>query len=681
MPTSLRSGARRTAAGLLAVAVLSLSFAYYFRGSGEVAFLAPSDDLRPALAASTTAFVDVAPGSYYADAVEWAIDEGITNGVNDSNRFVPNRPVTRAEAVTFLWRAAGKPAAGRAPMWDVVRGSYYAPAVDWAVEQGISTGVTANRFEPGRSITRAEAVTLMWRYAGSPGAQAASFNDISGYGWAANAIAWAEQQYVSTGTSDGRFHPGGTATRAQSVTMLWRAVESPARPSPGGSSGPAPSSPGGASKPATPSTPSTTTTTTPEERSTSGFVHPGVVIDKAQLDYVKINIAAGREPWKAALNELSSSGGSTKTSARPTSYRYSSLSYVPAPVKVIQAPSGSNKDWIDANPQYGFAAVGDVEHLDDARAAYAQALLWYYTGDTRYAAKAIEIMNAWSSTLTEIAFDQPRRPDNGVQLYNNGKLQAGWGASLFARAAEIIRYTGGGWSAPDVARFEKMLKDVYLPLVITGWSNGANWLMTFAEATMGIGVFTNDRATFDAGVAMWRQKAPTTIYLPSDGAMPIAPDPNYDTEAKMRALWYGPSSYVSGLQAETLRDISHMAMGLGALANGAETARIQGVDLFGEQQNRIVAGFERSAGYVNDYLDKVASLGGSQPPSTWVPSGWVGSTFKTGGDAYTSGWQVAYTHYASRSGVSMPQTARLVQRLGPSGPALHLSWDTLTHAR
>ena len=78
-------------------------------------------------------------------------------------------------------------------------------------------------------------------------------------------------------------------------------------------------------------------------------------------------------------------------------------------------------------------------------------------------------MNAWSSMLTEIKFDQPRRIDNGSPVYDNGKLQAGWGGTLFARAAEIIRYSGSGWSSGDVSRFETMLHNVYLPLVITGW--------------------------------------------------------------------------------------------------------------------------------------------------------------------------------------------------------------------
>lgn len=408
-------------------------------------------------------------------------------------------------------------------------------------------------------------------------------------------------------------------------------------------------------------------------------MHPGVLVGQADIDFVRAKIAAGQEPWKSALNRVLTSGSSIATAARPTT-RYSSLSYVPAPVAIIQAPSATNKAYIAAHPEYGFATIGDVEHLDDARSAYAHALLWAYTGNQANANKAIEIMNAWSGKLTEIKFDQPRRPDNGTQLYNNGMLQAGWGGSLFARAAEIIRYTGAGWVTSDVTRFESMLRNVYLPLTIGSWNTGTNGIMTWAEATIAIGVFTNDRAAFDAGVATWRKKTPMSIYMPSDGPRPIAPTAYWDTDARMKELWHQPSSYVAGLEVETLRDLSHMAMGLGAMTNAAQTAALQGVDLFGEQRARIVAGYELHARYINEYLDKVAALGGAAVPTTWRPTGWLGSTFTLGGDGYKHGWEVAYSHYAPL-GVSMPNTKRLVERVRPSGTALHMSWETLSHAR
>jgi Alginate lyase len=429
-----------------------------------------------------------------------------------------------------------------------------------------------------------------------------------------------------------------------------------------------------------PPPPTTTTTVDPTPPSTGGFVHPGVLLSGDDLAFVRAKIAAGQQPWKGAFDKLLNGGSSEATDRRPTRYRYSSLSYVAAPVPVLQSASPSNIDYSDARG-LGWRNIGAIEHQDDAQAAYAQALVWAYTGDQAHANKAIEIMNAWSSTLTQIKFDQPRHPETNQPVYNGGKTQAAWGGSLFARAAEIIRHTGAGWSSGDVARFESMLHDLYRPITASNWTNGANWMTTLAEATIAIGVFTDNRTTFDQGVAAWREKVPSTIYMAADGPTPVPPHSSYNTASELKSYWYSPSSYVDGLYQEALRDISHTAMGLGAMSNGARTAEIQGVDLFGEQRARIVAGYERSAGYINQYLDKVASLGGAQPPSSWVPSGWPGSSFKVGGLLYTSGWEVAYGYLADELGISMPNTERLVGRLRPTTGSLHLSWETLTHAR
>jgi hypothetical protein len=425
--------------------------------------------------------------------------------------------------------------------------------------------------------------------------------------------------------------------------------------------------------------PTTTTTAKPAQPSASGFVHPGILVDLPQLDLVRSKISAGQEPWASAFANIQNSGSSTKTALRPTSYRFSSLSYVPAPVPVIYSAGPGNTTYLEAHPELP-QPTGDVEHLDDARAALAQALMWYMTGNAAYAQKAIQIMNAWSYTLTSIPFDQPRRVDNNSQVYDQGKLQAGWGTELFTRAAEIIRYTYSGWTSADIAQFSQMLDQVYLPLTISGWTGGANWLSTLADATMDIGIFTDDHATFDSGVSMWRQWTPSIIYLPSDGPTPVPPSSVFSTATALKSYWYNPSSYVSGLEGETLRDLSHMMMGLGSMSAGAETARIQGVDLWSEQKNRIIAGYELNAGYVNAYLDQLAALGGAQPSATWKPPGWVGATFTVGGTAYTGGWEVAYNTLVKRMGASMPNTAKVVQRLRPSGVGMQNSWDTLTNA-
>jgi hypothetical protein len=407
----------------------------------------------------------------------------------------------------------------------------------------------------------------------------------------------------------------------------------------------------------------------PPERypsSDAGFVHPGVLIGGADLDQLRADIDAGRQPWRDAFQRVRSNG-------------YSSLNYTPSPVPSIQA-TGSCSACQTALAENGWSNIGGVEHLNDTRAAYSHALMWALTGNQAYANKAIEIMNAWSNTLVEIKFDQPRRADGG-RVFDQGALQAGWGGSLFARAAEIIRHTGAGWSDDDVARFENMLTTIYLPLVRDTSTTGANWIMTFAEATTAIGVFTNDRAAFDAGITRWRNQIAATIYLTSDGPVPQTPSDGYRAEW-LPNLWR-TTSYIDGLQQETLRDLAHMTMGIGAMANTAEIAYLQGVDLYGEQATRITTGLETNAGFVNQYLDEVARLGGATPPSTWIPNGWPGAagTFRVINSFYQVGWLVAQHHYTTRAGIDLPQTTRLVQRLGNTAtqPALHMTWETLTH--
>jgi hypothetical protein len=398
------------------------------------------------------------------------------------------------------------------------------------------------------------------------------------------------------------------------------------------------------------------------------FVHPGILVDGARLSAARSAASQGLEPAASALAKLRASG-------------YARLSWTPAPVPSVQAAGASGIAWMEANPQYGYGLAGEVSHLDDAVAAYTHALLWAYTGDTRHADKAIEIMNAWSSVLTEIKFDQPRRPDTNAQIYSNGKLHAAWAGTLNARAAEIIRHTSNRWSAGDVDRYERMLEQVYLPLTITSWTGGANWLMSLVDATMSIAVFLDDRQAFDTAVAQWRSLFPTTVYMASDGAVPRSPSRLFTTQAQVVSYWHSPIRFEDGLQGEALRDISHMMMGMGAAAHAAQTAGLQGVDLFGEQQGRMVAAFERAARSVNEYLDEKARLGG-EPASTWVPSNWLGApgTFRVGGTGYRSGWEVVYRNLAVDRGVPMPQTQRVVERVRPANVALHMSWETMTSA-
>ncbi len=171
-------------------------------------------------------FGDVPDGVWYADAVAWALENGVTVGTSEST-FSPNNTCTRAQIVTFLWRAAGcpEPTLTESPFTDVAAGSYYYKSVLWAVENGITTGSSATSFSPRRSCTRAEIVTFLWRAAGSPMAEAQSclFRDVAQGVWYREAVLWAVENNVTTGTSANTFSPYRPCTRAQAVTFLWRA--------------------------------------------------------------------------------------------------------------------------------------------------------------------------------------------------------------------------------------------------------------------------------------------------------------------------------------------------------------------------------------------------------------------------------------------------------------------------
>ena len=172
----------------------------------------------------TGVFVDVATGSYYEDAVDWAVENGITTGVS-ANRFDPNGVCTRAQAVTFLWRAAGSPAprSRTMPFTDVPVGSYYYDAVLWAVENGITKGTSDTTFSPNMTCTRAQIVTFLWRSEKSPAAGTANpFADVKSTAYYAGAVLWAVREDITKGTTSTTFSPDADCTRAQIVTFLWR---------------------------------------------------------------------------------------------------------------------------------------------------------------------------------------------------------------------------------------------------------------------------------------------------------------------------------------------------------------------------------------------------------------------------------------------------------------------------
>jgi Alginate lyase len=354
-------------------------------------------------------------------------------------------------------------------------------------------------------------------------------------------------------------------------------------------------------------------------KSAAGFLHPGVLVNRAQLDLIRARVAAGIEPQKSAFEAAKSSD-------------WGSLAYIPHPWETCECGPHSTPN------------LGCKDEQRDSEAAYTQALLWFITSNSAYAENAINIMNAWSYKLT------------GGHKLANGPVQAAWCAEQWPRAAEIIRYTYGGWNAVDIAKFKNMLATQYVPSLIHGSCENGNKELSMSEALINIGVFNDDRTTFELGLKMWRGRAPAYIYLPSDGPLPVKPA-NCDM-----AIWgnkgYTPP-FVAGLLQETARDSQHANLALSAMVNAAETARQQGVDLYKEQAERIMAALEFQAQYL--------------PPNNATPPQHL--SFHT-----HPTWEIAYNEYHNRLGYSLPKLAAVLPTIRPTGVNHQMAWETLTHA-
>ncbi len=292
------------------------------------------------------------------------------------------------------------------------------------------------------------------------------------------------------------------------------------------------------------------------------FVHPGVDVSRSQLDFARTEVLAGAQPWKGAYDQMMASS-------------YASLSRTPKPRGVVECGSYSN-------PNYGC-----TDEREDAIAAYTDALAWYITKDARYAQKAIEIMDAWSATITS-------------HTNSNAPLQTGWAGASWPKAAEIIKYTyTGTWT--NSARFSTMLRNVYLPEIINGSNSNGNWELTMMDAAIGISVFLEDRTSYDKAMALFRTRTAAYVYLASDGSVPkTVPSQNLNTTAKIVSYWQGQSTFVTGLTQETCRDFTHTGYGLSSISHVAETSRIQGTDLYG-----------------TDVGSGCARRSGSRPSTSW----------------------------------------------------------------
>jgi hypothetical protein len=356
------------------------------------------------------------------------------------------------------------------------------------------------------------------------------------------------------------------------------------------------------------------------------FTHPGVHVSRSQLDFVREQVQAGTQPWQRAYDSMMTS-------------RYASLSYTPHPRAVVECGSYSN-------PNHGC-----TDEREDAIAAYTHALAWSVTSDARHAQKAIAIMNAWSPVIRD-------------HTNSNAPLQTAWAGSVWPRAAEIIRYTGAGWAAADVDRFETMLRNVYLPEVIGGSNSNGNWELSMMEAAVGIAIFLDDRNAYASARQRFLARVPAFIYLTSDGSVPrTVPGSWRDTPDEIFAYWHDQRTLVNGLSQETCRDFTHTGYGISAISHVAETAAIQGDDLYPQVGERL----RHALGFHSTYQR-----------GTTVPSWLCGGSVHLGLGPVT---EVGFNALHNRQGFAMTNTQALTESLRPQGTNnLFVAWETLTHA-
>ncbi len=371
------------------------------------------------------------------------------------------------------------------------------------------------------------------------------------------------------------------------------------------------------------------------------FVHPGIKVNVNYLErFVRHNLH--REPWKSASEKVLNDY-----------LNRADKNWAPKPRDVVDCGAYSQPD------------CGCTDETRDGQAAYAQALLWVIKDDKEYAATAIRILDAWSVKLT------------GGHVGENARLQASWAACLFTSAAEILAHTESGWTPEGKARFTVMLETQFQPIIEKlfyggGWlwdTVAGNWRSTGIEALFYIAIFTENQGLFETCTRLWKDHIVASIYLESDGVRPrLLPNwTRVPTDEEVNQQWGSPYRYIEGMNIESCRDFAHTAYGLAATINVAETALLQGVDLYRDEETQAMARIMQTMEFHSRY-ENIALM----PDICKKYHGIILSAQWT--------FEIGYTHYAVRLGHPLPETRAFVQRHRPTQGDFHYMWESLTHA-
>lgn len=353
----------------------------------------------------------------------------------------------------------------------------------------------------------------------------------------------------------------------------------------------------------------------------ANFIHPGLLHAQADIDRMRQMVSQGVEPWASAYVKLTNDSHSASSYAiqwQPTTNFY-------AMGRGTNPGDNVNKDAVES----------------DCSAAYQLALMWCITSNSVYAQKSIQILNDWSSSLTNI-------------IGTDKILAAGLDGAKFLNAAELLRYSNAGWAATDIAQFSAMMTNVFYPVIsnFATFANG-NWDISCEKTMLDMGIFCDRPDLFNRA---------TNYFYTGTGCGALT---NY--------------IYPNGQLQESGRDQTHAQLGIGQLAELCEAAWHQGADLYGACSNRLLAGYEYTAKY---------NLGYSVPYAPAAFTGWSnGIWFSTTIAANYRGelrpiYEIAYNHYVNRRGLAAPFTTQIATNiLSPEGPWLyadHPGFGTLT---
>ncbi len=368
------------------------------------------------------------------------------------------------------------------------------------------------------------------------------------------------------------------------------------------------------------------------------FSHPGAMHSKNDLDFVKSKIKLNQEPWKTAYASFltTKASGYQGNSPKP----YSSLNYEHHAYQTVRCGFFNDPN------------EGCYDMVYDGVAAYSLALRFYFTDDARYAAKSIEIINAWALKY---------RSNEDL----NSRLVVSWATPWYVNAAEILRYTNNsGWTTTNTNRLNTMLNRFKNYIFWEGRPTN-NWVMSAIEARLAVAVFQDDRSAFNAAVNEWKLRIKTYIYQTTDGSRPINPpgENNSYTERVWREDRSG-TAYINGLCMETCRDLNHTKLGFFSLMYGAEIAWNQGVDLFKVEEKRIADFLELHSNWM---------LGGAVPKT--ICDGFLDKVTK-------DGFESAYSHINGRLGRNLPRTKECINDSRPTQPVSSWvkKWETLMFA-